>query len=74
LKTLTEGKIHFEVRESFYKGELTSEEKFKELLTQANNINLVGEKCVNLAVREGYLNEKDIIKIQGVPHALVFKL
>ena len=73
-QTLTQGKIHFEVRESFYKGQAVSEEKFRGLLKQASNINLVGEKCVGLALKEGYLNQNDIIKIQGIPHALIFKL
>ena len=73
-KTLAEGQIHFEVKPSFYKGEKVSEQEFKSLLKQADNINLIGEKCVNLALKEGYLNQKDIIKVKGIPHALVFKL
>ncbi len=72
-KTFNEGKISFQVKESFYKGKLVSEKEFIELLQEANNINLFGEKPVRIAVKEGYLNENDVIKIQGIPHAQIIK-
>ena len=73
-KTLEEGKICFKVSERFYKDKKVSKTELKALLKEANNINLVGEETVGLALEEGYLNEADIIRIKGVPHAQIFKV
>lgn len=73
-KTLKQGKIHFTVSESFYGGELIERKKLLELLEEHENINLVGEKCVNAALEKGLINEGSIIRIKGVPHAQIFKL
>ncbi|MEK6970864.1 MAG: DUF424 family protein [archaeon] len=73
-KTLKEGKITFIVSKTFYSGEEITEDELGVQLLEAGNINLVGEKCVNTAMRKGILGEKNIIRIQGVPHAQVYKL
>lgn len=73
-KTLEEGKISFKVSERFYKDKKVDARKMKGLLKAANNINLVGEKCVGVALEEGYLKPEDVIRIKGVPHAQVFKV
>ena len=71
-KTLQEGKLEVEVRESFYKGELISEEKLSELLDMTDNINLIGENCIRVAKGKSLI--ADVRKIQGVPVALIFKI
>ncbi|KHO54885.1 MAG: DUF424 family protein [Candidatus Diapherotrites archaeon] len=73
-KTLQEGEITFEVRESFYKGFEISEEKLGELLKEAENANLVGEKVVRIALKKGLINEKSIKLIKNVPHVQIYKL
>lgn len=73
-KVLKQGKIVFRVSEHFYKGELVEEAELKEKLSQAQNINLVGEKSFQVAKGMGFLQEKDILRIEGVPHAHVYKL
>lgn len=73
-KTLEEGKISFKVSERFYKDKKVSKEELKELLKEANNINLVGEGPISVALEEGYLKEEDIIRINGVPHAQIVKV
>lgn len=73
-KTLVEGKICFEIRESFFKGFEVSEEKLSELLKEAENANLVGKKTINAALRQGLISESSIKFIQKIPHALIFKI
>jgi hypothetical protein len=38
------------------------------------NLNIVGKNSIKLAITAGILEEDSIIKIDGVPHAQVFKL
>jgi len=73
-KTLSDGKIEFCVSESFYAGEEIEREKLLELLEEHDNINLVGTECVNAAIEKGLISKKSIIRIEGVPHAQVFKI
>ena len=73
-KTFTEGKITFTVSKTFYQGETISEEELETLLLDAGNINLFGTQCVKVALRKGVVGETNIIRIQGEPHAQVYKL
>jgi hypothetical protein len=73
-KTLEEGRISFKVSERFYKERKVSRQELKKLLRQADNINLVGEKAVGVALEEGYIKEADVIRVKGVPHAQIFKV
>lgn len=73
-KSLKSGKIKFKVSESFYGGRKVKEKKLRKLLEENNNINLIGEKCVKIALEEKLINENSIIKIENVPHAQIFKI
>ncbi len=73
-KTFKEGKITFTVSTTFYHGESISEEELETLLLEAGNINMFGTHCVKVALRKGVVGEKNIIRIQGEPHAQVYKL
>ena len=71
-KTLKHGEIEFTVSEKFYFGEGISGQKLGEMLDEFSNINLVGEKCVGVALKKGLITEKNIIDIAGIPHAQIF--
>ncbi len=73
-KNLKEGNYDVTIEESFYKGTLTDEKKLAELLKEANSINLFGKKSVGVALKQGFLSERDIIRIAGVPHAIILKV
>jgi hypothetical protein len=73
-KTLIEGEICFEVRESFFKGFKVSEEKLAELLKNAENANIVGKKTINAALKQDLISKSSIKFIQKIPHALIFKI
>lgn len=71
-KTYEEGNISFTVSEKFFGGEEINEKKLKELFKSANSINLFGNKCVEIAKKEGLITESSIIKIQGIKHAQIY--
>lgn len=60
--------------ERFYKGKLVSEKELAELLKEFENINLVGKKTVNTAIKNGIAGKQSVIKIGKVPHVQIFKI
>ncbi|MCD6479095.1 MAG: DUF424 family protein [Candidatus Diapherotrites archaeon] len=73
-KTLMFGDVEFHVSEAFYKGKKVSESELSKLLDEHNNINLIGEKVVSVALKKGLISERSIIKIQGIPHVQIYRL
>jgi uncharacterized protein len=73
-KELEEGELHLHVTERFYKGEEKSEEEIIAILKTADNLNIVGKEIVGIALKEGFINEDDIVTIKGVPHVQIYNL
>jgi len=73
-KKFEEKDLQLEVSESFYKGEILPEDKIIELLKNFNNINIVGKKSINLAIKNKIIEKGHIIKIKNIPHAQVIGL
>ncbi len=71
-KSFEEGELHIDVKESFYFEAFVSEETFLNSIKTATIANLVGEKVVSLAIKNGYVEENGVIRIDGVPHAQMF--
>ena len=74
-KKFVEEKFQLDIKESFYKGEETNEEKALEILKNMSledaTFNIVGEKSIKTAIKAGIINENSIGKIKGIPFALV---
>ncbi len=73
-KTLKQGEIAFKIDKNFYGNEKISAKGLAEALRENANINLVGNKAVGIALKEGIISEKDIIKICGIPHVQIFRI
>ena len=73
-KKFEEGKLQLEVTESFYKGELKSEKEVLAILEEATNLNIVGAKIINLALKQNIIQEENILRIQNTPHACIFSV
>jgi len=73
-KVLRHGKIVFEVREEFYKGHRVTLEEAIELAKQSTIVNMVGQRIVQKAIKEGLVHPEAILKISGVPHAQIVKM
>lgn len=69
--TFKEGRIRLHVSERFYNGEALPDEVLAERMRSASIMNLVGERTVAIAVSEGYVDEANVIVIDGVRHAQV---
>ena len=49
-------------------------QELKEMMRDAESANLFGEKCIEAAIEEGFINRTSIIMIGKVPHAQVYKV
>ena len=72
-KEFEEGKMFLQVTKRFYGGNKVSLKEVKEILHDARSLNLVGQKIIGIALKEGFIIEKDVLIIQGVPHVQIYK-
>ena len=74
-KRFEEGKFQLEVKENFFDGDETGEEKAIEIMKQMSMkdsiFNIVGKKSVNTAIKAGIISREEIKKIQDIPFALI---
>jgi uncharacterized protein len=73
-KKFSEGNLILDITERFYKGEVLTGDQTLELMKDALNLNIVGEKSIALALKNGIIEKDSVIKINGVPHAQVYQL
>ena len=73
-KTLTEGRVKLYVSENFYNGEMIPDAILVERMKSVAIMNLVGNRAVDIAIREGYVKEDCVMTIQGVKHAQVVRM
>lgn len=74
-KRFEQGKFQLDVKESFFKGDKTDEEKvieiMKDMEKEDSTFNIIGKKSVNAALKAGIIKKQGIKKIQGIPFALI---
>ncbi|MEL9914948.1 MAG: DUF424 family protein [Thermoplasmatales archaeon] len=68
-KEFKEGKFKLKVSENFYMDKLVDERVFSDLLKICTVANLVGERCIGIAIDLGFVSRDNIIHVMGVPHA-----
>lgn len=62
------------VAKNFYGERLVNENVALKLMNNSRIGNLMGEKIVELAEKNGFITKENIISINGVPHAQFVKL
>ncbi|HDJ25809.1 MAG TPA: DUF424 family protein [Candidatus Bathyarchaeota archaeon] len=72
-RTLREGKIVFKVSEPFYGGQLVDVDTALRIAAEFSIVNMVGERVVSRAVELGMVHKAAVIRIEGVPHAMILK-
>ncbi|HVP97385.1 DUF424 domain-containing protein [Methanoregula sp.] len=72
--TITHGDLNVTVTESFYGTTHVDEAAVCEALSKGDNINLMGERAVGVAVKMGLITRADCIMIGTVPHAQIYQL
>ena len=70
-KVFTDGKRQLDLANPFYKGEEMEKEEVKKLVLESRYLHLTGKEAVQLGVDLGFVEKKNILMIQEVPHAEV---
>jgi len=73
-QTLQEDEICITIHEDFFKDMKATEEEILLILQEENNITLVGNQCVSLAIKNGLLNESSCMRIHGELYAQLLRL
>ncbi len=73
-KKLKHGNVNVEISESFYKGDIASEEQVIAALVNTRTANLFGERTVACAIKCGAVDPECVVIISGVPHAQIFHI
>ncbi len=68
-KCFTEGDKQLDLSSDFYKGEEMKEKRILNLLKSVHIVNLCGEESVALGVNAGIVDEENMMKVDGIPHA-----
>jgi len=67
-------KLKVKVSKNFYGDKLADDTMILKLMRKATICNLMGKKIVEIAKRNGFITEENIILINGVPHAQFVKI
>ena len=73
-ETFEEGEISLTVTEEFYGGDEADPEAVAESLARASVANLVGTEAVELAVREGFVDEANVLDVESTRHAQFLRM
>jgi len=69
-KCFKEKNMKLDVSQRFYKGDVASEEEVIALISEAHTVNMVGKAAVAIGLKAKIITKEDIIKIDGIPHAM----
>lgn len=68
-ETYGDGEVSLTVTEEFYGGEERDREEVVDSLTRASVANLVGERCVTVAIEAGLVDEERVLDLGDTLHA-----
>lgn len=68
-ETFEDGPVSLTVDESFYGGDSVSEEEVVDSLARCSVANIVGEDSVDVAVEHGFVDETNVLDVDGTRHA-----
>ena len=70
--SLIEGDLTFKVTNSFYEGDIVTEELVLRTIHTVNSINAIGERSVGLLIEAGYASKDLVRTFQDIPHIQVY--
>lgn len=75
-KTLKDEKkeIEFNISEYFYGNEKLEWEEICKHIENGKNVNLVGNSIIELAIKNGLVDPKNVIEIDGIKHAQIYSI
>ncbi len=72
-ETLLEGDISITINEDFFKDIFADEGEILGILQRENNITLIGNRCVSLAIKNELLDESSCMRINGELYAQIMR-
>jgi hypothetical protein len=73
-ETFENGEASLTVDPDFYEGEEATAEEVVNSLSQCAVANLVGTEAVGVAVEHGFVEEANVLDLEGTPHAQYLRL
>ena len=73
-KSIDTKKFGIKISKNFYGEKLVDEQMAVRLMKRSTIGNLIGKTIVKLAEKNGFITKKNIIFINGIPHAQFVKL
>lgn len=71
-KTFEEGEMQINISERFYKGEVVDGNAIVKEMFDAEVLNIIGNKIVELALKNNIIKRENIANICGVAHAEIY--
>jgi hypothetical protein len=68
-ETYENGSVSLTVEPDFYDGEEATEEEVVDSLARCSTANIVGEEAVAVAVEHGFVDEENVLELDGTRHA-----
>jgi hypothetical protein len=68
-ETFEDGPVSLAVTEEFYDGDDASESEVVDSLARCSVANIVGTESVALAVEHGFVDEENVLDVDGTRHA-----
>lgn len=73
-ETFEDGDVSLTVSEEFYGGDEADEQAILNSLARASVANIVGNEAVELAVREGFVEESNVLDVETTRHAQFLRM
>jgi hypothetical protein len=73
-ETFEDGEVSLTVSEEFYGGEEADEQTVVNSLARASVANIVGTEAVELAIREGFVEEANVLDVESTRHAQFLRM
>ncbi|UPW01598.1 DUF424 family protein [Halorussus gelatinilyticus] len=73
-ETFEDDGVSLTVTEEFYGGDEADEQTVVDSLARASVANLVGTEAVELAIREGFVDEANVLEIETTRHAQFLRM
>ncbi|WP_459191176.1 DUF424 domain-containing protein [Halosimplex sp. J119] len=68
-ETYENGSVSLTVEPDFYDGEEATEEEVVDSLSRCSTANIVGTDAVALAIEHGFVDEENVLDLDGTRHA-----
>ncbi|NOZ58586.1 MAG: DUF424 family protein [Euryarchaeota archaeon] len=73
-RVFEEGELILDIKREFYGDEEFTEEQVAVFLKEATIANIAGEGAVGIAVKLGIIDEENVLRVCGIPHAQMVRM